>query len=249
MRLNDKVALVTGAGSGIGRAICELFAAEGARVVCADISGAQVDVAAAIGKAAYPVHADVTQSRDVAAMVAAAQERYGRLDILVNNAGITGAIDAPLHEQDEDAFDLVVNVNLRSVFLGMKHAIPAMLRTGGGAIVNTASASGLVGWKGLSCYSASKAAVIQLTKSAALDYAKDRIRINAICPGTTWTGMVPWSEGLREPPEGTAVLPNIPMERWGLDREIASAAVYLVSDEASYVTGIAMPVDGGYVAA
>lgn len=249
MRLAGKVAAITGAGSGIGRAIAEMFAAQGASVVCADISGEEVSVASAIGRDAVAVHTDVTQADDVKRMIATAEEKFGRLDILCNNAGITGPMDAPLHEQDEDTFDLLINVNLRGVYLGMRYGIAAMLRAGGGSIINTSSASGLVGWKGLSCYSASKAAVVQLTKSAALDYAEQGIRINAICPGTTWTGMVPWSAGLRVPPEGTQTLPNIPMNRWGLDREIAAAALFLASDEASYVSGAAIPVDGGYVAA
>jgi NAD(P)-dependent dehydrogenase (short-subunit alcohol dehydrogenase family) len=249
MRMAGKVAAVTGSGSGIGRAMAEMFAAQGALVVCADKSGEELAVANSIGSAAVAVRCDVTQSDDVQQMIATAEEKFGRLDVLCNNAGITGPMDTPLHEQDEDVFDLLINVNLRGVYLGMRYGIMSMLRTGGGSIINTASASGLVGWKGLSCYSASKAAVVQLTKSAALDYAEQGIRINAICPGTTWTGMVPWAEGLRVPPEGTQTLPNIPMNRWGLDREIAAAALFLASDEAGYVTGAAIPVDGGYVAA
>jgi NAD(P)-dependent dehydrogenase (short-subunit alcohol dehydrogenase family) len=249
MRVAGKVAVVTGAGSGMGRAMAEMFALEGAKVVCADISGAEEDVARAIGSAAVAASVDVTKAAQVRDMIALAEERFGKLDILCNNAGITGPMDAPLHEQDEDVFDLLVDVNLRSVYLGMRYGIMAMLRSGGGSIINTSSASGLVGWKGLSIYSASKAAVVQLTKSASLDYAERGIRINALCPGTTWTGMVPWAQGARIPPAGTQALPNVPMNRWGLDTEIASAALFLASDEASYVTGAAIPVDGGYVAA
>ncbi len=249
MKLEGKIAVITGAGSGIGRAIAERFAEEGAQVMCADISGAQEDTARDIGSAAAAIHCDVTVSEDVRRLIAATEEQFGRLDILCNNAGLTGPMDAPMHEHDEDAYNQVMDVNLRGVYHGMRYGIMSMLRNGGGSIVNTSSASGLVGWKGLACYSASKAAVVQLTKSAALDYAELGIRINAVCPGTTWTGMVPWSQGLRVPPAGTEVLPNIPMNRWGLDREVAAAALFLASDDASYVTGAAIPVDGGYCSA
>lgn len=247
-RLAGKIAIITGAGSGMGRAMAEMFASEGARVVCADISGRQETVAASIGDAAIALQVDVTNSGDVQRMVSAAEDRFGRLDILVNNAGYGGPIDLPFHEQDEDLFDRLIDVNLRGVYYGMRYGILSMLKAGGGAVVNISSASGLVGWKALSCYSASKAAVVQLTKSAALDYAEQNIRINTVCPGMTWTGMVPWSEGSRAPPAEADTLPIVPMNRWGRDREIAAAALFLASDEASYVTGAAVPVDGGYVA-
>jgi len=247
MRLKDKIAIVTGAGSGMGRAIAEAFAAQGAKLVCADISGKQEEAARDIGKAAVAVQVDVTSSGDVQRMVATAEERFGRLDILVNNAGFGGMI-APLHEQDEDAFDQTMAINLRGVFLGMRHGIAAMLRSGGGTIVNMASAAGLVGTMHMSAYAASKAGVVQLTKSAALDYAQQNIRVNAICPGLIWTPMVPWSDGSRVPPEGTAPPPGMPMGRWGLDTEIAATAVFLASDEAGYLTGAALPVDGGFTA-
>jgi NAD(P)-dependent dehydrogenase (short-subunit alcohol dehydrogenase family) len=146
---------------------------------------------------------------------------------------------------DEAAFDAIVALNLRSTFLGMRYAIPAMLRGGGGAIVNIASAAGLVGWKGLAAYSAAKGGVVQLTKSAALDYATAGIRINAICPGMTWTGRAGATDGEPPPPDSR---PPQPLARWGLPEEIAAAAVFLASDEASFVTGAAVPVDGGYVA-
>jgi len=247
-RLEGKVAVITGAGSGMGRAMAETFAREGAKgVVCADISGAEEDVARSLGDAGVAVQVDVTKSEDVRRMIATAEGRFGRLDVLCNNAGVSDPF-IPLHEHEEDAFERMIAVNLRGVFLGMKYGIIAMLRTGGGAIVNTASAAGLVGWQGAACYSAAKGGVVLMTKTAALDYAQSNIRINAVCPGTTWTGLVPDAAGSREPPPGTPTLPNIPMDRWGLDKEIAAAALFLASDEASYVTGIAMPVDGGYVA-
>lgn len=246
-RLKGKVAVVTGAGSGMGRAMAELFAAEGAMVVCADISGNQNKVAASIGDSVVALHADVSRSDDVRSMIATAEERFGRLDVLCNNAGYDG-VHAPLHELDEDNFEKTVAVNLKGVFLGMKYGIISMLKRGGGAIVNTSSATGIIGYKGLSVYSATKAGVIQMTKTSALEYAEQRIRINAVCPGTIWTGMVPSSEGSRVPPPGTPGLPGVPMNRWGLDVDIAAAALFLASDEAAYITGTAIPVDGGMVA-
>jgi NAD(P)-dependent dehydrogenase (short-subunit alcohol dehydrogenase family) len=245
MRLNNKIAVITGAGSGMGKAMAELFSAEGAKVVCADISGRENDVAAAIGAAALAVHCDVAQENDVRELIAATERRFGRLDILCNNAGFGGRM-APLHEQTAESWDSVHAVNLRGVFLGMKYGIASMLRTGGGAIVNTTSASGVVGWKGHSIYGAAKAGVNQLTKAAALDYAMHDIRINAIAPGTIWTGLVERSKLQPEPSADTPRLPGIPMDRWGLAREIAAAALFLASDEASYITGHVLPVDGGY---
>jgi NAD(P)-dependent dehydrogenase (short-subunit alcohol dehydrogenase family) len=245
MRLANKIAVITGAGSGMGTAMAELFAAEGAKVVCADISGQQNDVAAAIGAAAVAVHADVADEASVRGMIGAAERKFGRLDVLVNNAGFGGKM-APLHEQTAETWDRIHAVNVRGVFLCMKYGIISMLKTGGGSIVNVASAAGVVGWKHHSVYGAAKAGVNQLTKSGALDYAAAKIRINAIEPGTIWTGLVPRSKEHPEPPPGVARLPGIPLDRWGLAREIAAAALFLASDEASYVTGVLLPVDGGY---
>lgn len=245
MRLANKVAIVTGAGSGMGKAIAELFAAEGARVVCADISGRQDDVAAGIGAAALGVHADVADEADVQQMIAIAGQRFGRLDVLVNNAGGGGG-RMPLHEQTAENWDRVHAVNLRGVFLCMKYGITSMLESGGGAVVNIGSASGLVGWKHHGVYGAAKAGVHQLTRAAALDYADRNIRVNAILPGTIWTAAVKESAQFPEPPPGFFRVPGIPMDRWGLAREIAAAALFLASDEASYITGTLLPVDGGY---
>ena len=231
----------------MGRATAELFSAEGAKVILADVSGKQEDVASAIGSDAIAVHADVSQADDVRAMIAAAENAFGRLDILCNNAGIATP-ELKLHEQEESLFDTVVAVNLKGVFLGMKYGIASMLRTGGGSIVNTASAAGLSAWKHNSAYGATKAGVIQLTKCAALDYADSNIRVNAVCPGITWTGMVPDSAKSPVPPPDAPRPPGTPMERWGLPGEIAAAALFLASDEASFITGAAVPVDGGYVA-
>ena len=245
MRLAHKIAVITGAGSGMGKAMAQLFAAEGAKVVCADISGQQDEVAAGIGDAAIAVHADVADEASVRGMIAAAEQKFGRLDILVNNAGFGGKM-APLHEQSTETWDRIHAVNLRGVFLCMKYGIVSMLKSGGGSIVNIASAAGVVGWKHHSVYGAAKAGVNQLTKSGALDYAGHNIRVNAIEPGTIWTGLVAKSKDHPEPPPGVARLAGIPLDRWGLAREIAAAALFLASDEASYVTGVLLPVDGGY---
>jgi NAD(P)-dependent dehydrogenase (short-subunit alcohol dehydrogenase family) len=244
-RLADKIAIITGAGSGMGKAMAEMFVAEGAKVVCADVSGKQNDVAAAIGGAAVALHVDVAKEDDVRNMIAFAETQFGRVDILCNNAGFGGGM-APLHEQTAENWDRVHSVNIRGVFFGMKYGVTSMLKTGGGAIVNTTSASGVVGWKHHSIYGAAKAGVNQLTKSAALDYARNNIRINAVAPGTIWTGLVEASKQYPEPPPGYYRLPGIPMDRWGTAREIASAALFLASDEASYITGHILPVDGGY---
>jgi NAD(P)-dependent dehydrogenase (short-subunit alcohol dehydrogenase family) len=244
-RLDNKIAVITGAGSGMGKAMAEMFVAEGAKVVCADISGRQDEVAAALGEAAVAVRADVADEADVRNMIETAEQRFGRLDILCNNAGFGGGM-APLHEQTTEAWDHVHSVNIRGVFFGMKYGVMSMMKTGGGAIVNTTSASGVVGWKHHSIYGAAKAGVNQLTKAAALDYAPDKIRVNAIAPGTIWTGLVPASKESPAPPPGVFRLPGIPLDRWGLASDIAAAALFLASDEASYITGVVLPVDGGY---
>jgi NAD(P)-dependent dehydrogenase (short-subunit alcohol dehydrogenase family) len=245
MRLKDKIAVITGAGSGMGKAMAEMFAAEGAKVVCADISGKQDEVAASIGNAAVAVHADVANEADIQNMIGTAESKFGRLNILINNAGFGGEMK-PLHEQSAATWDRIHAVNIRGVFLGMRYGVISMLKTGGGAIVNITSATGIVGWKHHSIYGAAKAGVNLLTKSAALDYARSNIRINAVAPGTTWTGLVKQSVQFPEPPPGTAVLPGIPLNRWGLARDIAAAALFLASDEAAYITGAVLPVDGGY---
>jgi NAD(P)-dependent dehydrogenase (short-subunit alcohol dehydrogenase family) len=253
-RLENKIAVITGAGSGMGKAMAELFSAEGAQVVLADISGKQNEVAAAINAGsgaganavrAVPVHCDVSNEEDVQAMIAAAEKEFGRLDILCNNAGFGGPM-APLHEQTVDIWDKVHATNIKGAFLGMKYGIISMLKTGGGAIVNTTSASGVVGWKHHSVYGSAKAGVNSLTRAAALDYSDRNIRVNAVAPGTMWTGLVGASAQHAEPPADFPTLAGIPMGRWGLARDIANAALYLASDDAAYVTGVTLPVDGGY---
>jgi NAD(P)-dependent dehydrogenase (short-subunit alcohol dehydrogenase family) len=245
MRLKDKVAVITGAGSGMGKSMAELFSAEGAKVVLGDISGAENEVAASIGEAAFPVHCNVAVEVDVQALIAAAEAKFGRVDVLINNAGFGGGM-APLHEQTTENWDRVYSVNIRGVFFCMKYGVISMMKTGGGAIVNIGSASGVVGWKGHSIYGAAKAGVHQLTKMAALDYADYGIRVNAIAPGTMWTGLVPMSKTMSEPPEDGFRLAGIPLDRWGLARDIANAALFFASDEAAYVTGTVLPVDGGF---
>ncbi len=239
------MAVVTGAGSGIGRASAELFVAEGARVVCADINERVDAVAAGLGDAAVAVQVDVASAADVQRMIDTAVSTFGRLDVLFNNAGFGGA-RMPLPDFTEEHFDWVIAVNLKGVFLGMKYGIPAMLAGGGGSVINTASAAGLVGWKHHAAYSAAKGGVVQMTKAAALDFADQGVRVNAICPGMTWTGLADGGSGASEPPDG--FVPPQPMNRWGLPGELAAAALFLASDESSFVTGAAVPVDGGYVA-
>jgi NAD(P)-dependent dehydrogenase (short-subunit alcohol dehydrogenase family) len=244
-RLAGKVAIITGAGSGMGRSAAVMFAAEGAKVVCADMSGDEAETAASIGAAAVAVRVDVSKSDDVQRMIATAEEHFGKLDVLFNNAGVSGK-RMPLTEQDEAALDLCYAVNVKGVFLGMKYGIASMLRTGGGSVVNTASAAALVGWKGHAAYAASKGAVVSMTQAAALDFATKGVRVNAICPGMTWTGMVPFRAGNDAPPADAPVPPQ-PMQRWGLPSELAAAALFLASDDSSFITGVALPVDGGYV--
>lgn len=245
MRLANKIAVITGGGAGMGKAMAELFTREGARVVLGDISGAQNDVAAAIGEAALAVHCDVTREEDVRNMIASAEAQFGRVDILCNVAGLGGHM-AKLHEQTSEYWDMIHTLNLKSVFYGMKYGVMSMLKNGGGSIVNIASAAGFVGWKHHAIYGAAKAGVVQLTKTGALDYAQDNIRINAVVPGTIWTTSVDAQAIHPEPPEDFPKLAGIPMHRWGLAREIAAAALFLASDEASYTTGALLPVDGGY---
>jgi NAD(P)-dependent dehydrogenase (short-subunit alcohol dehydrogenase family) len=241
-----KVALVTGAASGIGRATALAFAARGAKVVAADLDsdGARA-VASEIGKAggeAISVKADVSREDDVAAMVGAAVSSYGRIDCAFNNAGIGGGFK-PLHEFDLAEFDRVIAVNLTSVFLCMKHEIPVMAGQRGGAIVNNASVAGVRGAAKLGPYVASKHGVVGLTKTAALEYAAAGIRVNAVCPGWTDTGII---KALNDDPDlMKKYVSRVPVRRLGRPEEVASAVLWLCSDAASFAVGQIMVLDGG----
>jgi NAD(P)-dependent dehydrogenase (short-subunit alcohol dehydrogenase family) len=249
-RLIGKVALVTGAGSGIGRASARAFAREGAKVVVSDIivDGGQetVRLITNAGGEALFLKADVSQAREVEALVQQTVATYGRLDYAHNNAGIEGAF-ATTAEYPDASWDRVIAVNLKGVWLCLKYEIAQMLKQGGGSIVNTASGAGLVGLTNMSAYVASKHGVVGLTKTAALEYAKAGIRVNAVCPGVIETPMV--ARLTREQPHlAEALVANEPVGRVGKPEEIAETAVWLCSEAASFVTGEAMSVDGGYVA-
>ncbi|MAF39753.1 MAG: short chain dehydrogenase [Chloroflexi bacterium] len=250
--LDSKTALVTGGGSGIGRAASLAYAKDGARVVVADVNveGGEetVQMIKEAGGEAILVHADVSNPEDAQAMVDQAVGAFGSLDCAFNNAGIGGGRDRLLTaDYLEEDWDRVISINLKGVWLCMKAEIPQMLKQGGGAIVNTASIAGLVGLSGTVAYVAAKHGVTGLTKAAAMEYAKSGIRVNAVCPGYIETPLV---QGIFERVEGyrERVAARHPMDRLGEPEEIAQAVVWLSSDAASFVTGHNMPVDGGYMA-
>ena len=247
-RLKGKVALITGGGSGMGRASCLLFAREGATVAVvdrADEAGEEtVRLIADEGGDASFVHADVGAAADVERMVETTVETHGRLDVLFNNAGIEGP-SVDLLDYGEDDWARIIAVNLTAVYRAMRAAIPHMIRQGGGVILSTASVAGLVGLARSSAYSAAKAGVIGLSRTVALEYGPQNIRVNCICPGFIATPML--DRVLGDRPE--SVLHRLaPLRRVGTAEDIARAALYLASDEASYVTGVPLVVDGGYAA-
>jgi NAD(P)-dependent dehydrogenase (short-subunit alcohol dehydrogenase family) len=242
-----RVAFITGAGSGIGRATALAFAAQGAAVAVSDNAEKDLHETAGLiedqGGQALPVLCDVTRGDDVAAAVAATVRQFGRLDFAFNNAGVEQPV-APLHEISDEQWDRLIDINLRGVFYGMKHEVPAMLATGGGAIVNTSSGAGVIGIAGQGAYAASKHAVIGLTKAAALDYAAAGIRVNAVCPGIIETPMMDRFSGGTE--EGRQrVIGQEPVGRMGRPEEIASAVLWLCSDLGAFTVGHALVVDGG----
>jgi len=252
-RLDGKVALVTGGGQGIGRAICLLFAREGARVAVTDVGEAQgravADEVTSAGGTARFWRLDVTDEAEVATVTAEVVDAFGSLDVLVNNAGISG-VDKPTHEVTVEEWDRVMDVNVKGVFLCSKHALPHMKAAGAGSIVNLSSIYGLVGAPDAPPYHASKGAVRLMTKTDAMLYAADGIRVNSIHPGFIWTPMV---EGfLREKGDVEAGREAIaalhPVGRMGEPDDIAYGALYLASDESKFVTGSELVIDGGYTA-
>ena len=252
MRLQNKVAVISGAGSGIGRATALRFAAEGSRVMVADISSSNGQettklIKASGGEASF-IQTDVSIVANLERMVRATIETYERLDVLFNHAGMAGP--GGNEEFDEKQWHKVIDVNLSSGLFAVKYAVPEMKRSGGGSIIFTSSVSGLVGSPNSPTYSAVKGGIVTLVKSLALRFAADSIRVNCICPGPTETPMLPYFFG--KSTDLQTVLPNvirnIPLGRLGKPEDVANAALFLASDESSYITGIALPVDGGYIA-
>jgi NAD(P)-dependent dehydrogenase (short-subunit alcohol dehydrogenase family) len=242
--LDGKVAVITGAGSGMAKAASEVFVREGASVLAADISGAEKDTAADLGEACVPFHVDVTSEADVEAMFAAALEAFGRVDAVLNVAGIGSA--AALADLALDDYERTLAVDLKGVMLGTKHGIRTMLESGGGAVVNWSSIGGMNGSRmPTSAYSMAKAGVIALTKAAAIEYGEQGIRANAICPGFIET---PMSGGKGASERFPALVGGSALKRGGQPEEVAELASFLASDRASYITGAIIPIDGGVTA-
>jgi NAD(P)-dependent dehydrogenase (short-subunit alcohol dehydrogenase family) len=245
-RLEGQVALVTGAGSGIGRAVAVQLAADGASVVAVDAFEEFSGLTTAGPGLVETRQVDVRKSEEVAELISFITERFGRLDTLCNVAGVVQR-NSPLCDVSDEEYDRVLDTNVRGPFLMMKHAIPLLARSGGGSVVNVASIGGLVGRLGGSIYAASKGALIQMTKSAAIEYAREGVRINCVCPGPTKTGI---TEGvLRAPPEVfEAVTRALPLARFAEPDEIASVVAFLASDASSFVCGSVVVCDGGLIA-
>jgi NAD(P)-dependent dehydrogenase (short-subunit alcohol dehydrogenase family) len=252
MRLEGKVALITGGGGGIGRQTALAFAAEGARIVVTDVNsetGAETGslVEEAGGEAIYQ-DADVSKAADCEAMVQAAEDRFGQLDVLFNNAGIMHPEDGDAMATEEEIWDLTMNVNLKGVFFGCKYGIPAILRAGGGSVINTASFVAVLGAATPQlAYTASKGGVLAMTRELAIIHAREGVRVNALCPGPLNTKLL--MDFLDTEEKKQRRLVHVPMGRFGEAKEMAQAALYLASDESSYVTGTTFMVDGGITSA
>jgi 3-oxoacyl-[acyl-carrier protein] reductase len=246
MRLQDKVAIVTGGGLGFGEGIARLYAAEGAKVLVADIDGARAErVAGEIGGAARAAVADVAKGPDFERMVQEALDAFGRLDIVVNNAGITHK-NQPMLEVDEATYDRVFAVNVKSIYWSARAAVPVFRAQGrGGCMINIASTAGLRPRPGLTWYNGSKGAVIIMSKSMAVELAPDRVRVNAICPVIGETGLTAEFMGGDSPELRARFVSTIPLGRMSLPKDVAAAALFLASDEAEFLTGVALEVDGG----
>ncbi len=253
MRLNNKIAIITGAGSGIGRATAVMFGKEGASVVVADIDKKKgmgtVDLIKGKNGKAMFVQVDVSEANNVEKMVRLTVNAYGKLDILVNNAGIY--LQANVVDTSEEAWDQILDVNLKGVFLCCKYSIPEMVKSGkGGVIINVGSEAGIVGIKKQVAYNVSKSGIIALTKSIAIDFSADNVRANCVCPGTTETALV--TEALSKAPDPRRARRELevvrPANRLGKPEEIAAGILYLASDESPYATGAILSIDGGYTA-
>lgn len=246
MRLRDKVTLVTGAGSGFGEGIARSYAREGARVAVVDIRGDAAErVAGEIGEAALAVACDVSDRADIDRAVSQIRDRFGRLDVVVNNAGITHR-NQPLLDVDEDTFDRIFAVNVKSIYHMIHAVVPLMRAQGGGVILNVGSTAGIRPRPGLTWYNASKGAVNLMSKSLALELAPDRIRVNALCPVMGETGMLEDFMGVPDTPENRAkFIATIPLGRMSRPADVAAVAVFLASDEAEFITGVELPIDGG----
>jgi NAD(P)-dependent dehydrogenase (short-subunit alcohol dehydrogenase family) len=252
MRLNDKVALITGGGSGIGKASCLLFAREGARIVVVDLKKETAEATATeirdAGGDARAFAADVSKAKDAEGMIRFAEESYGRLNVVFNNAGVFHNDDNSVTNTAEDIWDLVIDINLKGVFLGCQYAIPALQRAGGGSIINTASFVAILGAAVPQiAYTASKGGVLAMTREIAVEFARQNIRANALCPGPVETPLL--AELLADSARRQRRLVHIPPGRFARPEEIANAALFLASDESSYVNGSTFLVDGGITAA